>query len=78
MAEHKFSSPSLYVEHEPDPGPAVTHPRPDTVEQGAGDIVVGVKVNGVKIPVARVKAGGVMDDIARAKKGGKGDDESDG
>jgi hypothetical protein len=76
MTERTFGTPSLYVEHVPDVGPTSEHPRPDSVERGAGTIEVGVEVDGARIVLARKKAGGVFDDIERAKQSTQGDTQT--
>lgn len=69
MAETKLGAPTLYAELEPDSGPGENHPRPETVEAGAGFLVVGVEVNGVKVPIFRRKAGKFLQRLEEAKKG---------
>jgi hypothetical protein len=76
MSEREFGTPTPYVEHVPDEGPAGTHPRPDTVERGAGFIELGFLVDGVKVRLARVKAGGVFDDLRRADEQAKSEQQS--
>ena len=63
-----FDNVKLYLKHFPDPGPDPTHPRPDTVEQGAGILQVGVNVNGVEIPLVDVKASDYVQRIEDAQK----------
>lgn len=68
MSERTFNAESLYAVHVPDPGPDQGHPRPESVELGAGHVEVGVVVDGARIPLARVKAGGVFKKIEAAKR----------
>lgn len=66
MADHEFGTPTPYVVYVPDEGPIGTHPRPETVERGAGFVELGFEFDGVRVPLARKKAGGVLDDLRRA------------
>jgi hypothetical protein len=60
-----FSDVKLYAAHIDDTPPDADHLRPDTVEQGAGSLEVGVLIDGVKKVLYRGKAGGFLDDLKR-------------
>lgn len=57
MSQHPFNTVSLYAYLEEDSGADDDHPRPESVDAGAGHVVVGAEVDGVKVPLIRVKAG---------------------
>lgn len=67
MADGDYTGLKLYAYHEPDTGADANHPRPDTVEQGAGFLVIGVEVEGQRVPLARVKAGKFLQTVAASK-----------
>lgn len=60
MSQHPFQSVTLYAYLEEDSGADDDHPRPESVDKGAGHIVIGAEVDGVKVPLLRAKAGKVM------------------
>lgn len=62
-----YEGATLYVKHLPDTGPDASHPRPDTVELGAGMLQVGVVVNGVEIALADIKASDTVQRIEKAQ-----------
>lgn len=57
MSQHPFQTVTLYAYLEEDSGADDAHPRPESVDKGAGHIVVGAEVDGVKVPLQRLKAG---------------------
>lgn len=63
-----LGSATLYVRHIPDAGPDPNHPRPDSVELGAGTLEVGVTVAGVDIPLADLKASDYVQRIQDAQQ----------
>lgn len=69
MADGDYTGLKLYAYHEPDSPPDPNHQRPDSVEQGAGFLVIGVEVKGVRVPLARMKAGKFLQNVERAKSG---------
>lgn len=67
MATGDYTGVKLYAYHEPDPGPDESHHNPASVELGAGYLVVGVEVEGVRVPLGRFKAGKFLQTVAQAK-----------
>lgn len=68
MANHDFTTVSLYAFLEPDPGPADEHPNPKSVEAGAGHIVYGLELDGVRVSLGRIKAGRYLRNAERHKQ----------
>jgi hypothetical protein len=57
MANTEFKKVGLFAYHEGEPDPDPAHPRPGTIEEGAGHIVYGLALDGVQVPLGRIKAG---------------------
>lgn len=67
MSERKFSTPKLYVDHEPD---SSNETDANGVKYSAalpGFLEIGVVIDGVKVPLTRRKAGALLPAFDEAK-----------
>jgi hypothetical protein len=65
MANHNFDNVQVYAYLEEDAGDTREGTNLGPYEPGAGFIVAGFVIDGVRVPVIRKKAGGFLDDRAR-------------
>jgi hypothetical protein len=64
---HQYEGLPLWADHQPDTVPA-NHPNPDSVELGAGHIVVGTTIGGVDKVLLTFKAGKLAQKLAEAQQ----------
>lgn len=77
MAEKKFSTPKLYIEHRPDHSSELDGNGVRQVHELPGHVYFGIEVDGVKIPLGRKATAGLEADIERAKSASQSDTSSE-
>jgi len=78
MTEPTELTPKFYAVHIADEGAPPDHVRPDTVEQGAGMIEVGVELGGRRLALQRFKADDIMAAVEREQQTDAGEQNQTG
>lgn len=77
MPPLKTTTPKLYAEHEPETHRTINADRTVTEQELPGFLVVGVELNGVRLPLHRLKAGKFLTRVNEAKSKSDSDSEDE-